>query len=127
MKKHRNSQKRIIFEDAIYFVTSKTHNNYPYFRERVFCELFMENLKLCKQLKGFLLYGWVIAYDHIHILFQPSDEFDISKVMFSIKKQFSHNCNVVMGYNKPYIPPKANNQLFAFGINGGMMVLTSDS
>jgi len=106
MKKHRNSQKRIYFEDACYFVTSKTYYNYPYFRERIFCDLFVENLKLWKELKGFLLFGWVVIYDHIHLLFQPSDEFDISDVMFSIKKQFTHNVNRILGYNKTNIYPE---------------------
>ena len=104
LKKHRNSQKRIIFEDACYFATSKTHYNYPYFRERIFCDLFVENLRMCKRLKGFLLYGWVLNYDHFHLLIQPSDKFNISDVMFSIKKQFAHDVNRIMGFNKPYPP-----------------------
>jgi len=110
MKKHRNSQKRIIFEDAVYFVTSKTHNNYPYFRERVFCppertrsvragDLFVENLRLCKRLKGFLLYGWVLNYDHFHSQIQPNDEWNISKVMQFLKRHISRDINYVMGYN----------------------------
>ena len=103
MLKHRNSQKRIIFPDACYFVTCKTHNNFPYFRERIFCELFMGNLWICKQLKGFLLFGWVLAYDHFHLLVQPNDKWNISDVMFSIKKQISHNINVIMGQNKPFM------------------------
>ena len=100
MKKYRDWQKRIIFKDAIYFVTADTYDFYPYFKERIFCDLFVENLRLCKFLKGFLLYGWVLNYDHFHLLIQPNDEWDISKSMFSIKKQFSHNCNVIMGYNE---------------------------
>ena len=87
--RHRNSQKRIIFEDAIYFITSKTYGNHPYFRERMFCDLFVENLKLCKRMKGFLLYGWVLNYDHFHLLIQPNDGFDISKIMKSFKENVS--------------------------------------
>jgi REP element-mobilizing transposase RayT len=100
MKKHRDSQKRIIFEDAIYFVTAKTYHNYPYFRERIFCDLFVENLKLCRKMKGFLLYGWVLNYDHFHLLIQPSDEWDISKVMQFLKRNVSHNMNYVVGYTE---------------------------
>jgi len=96
---HRNSQKRIIFEDAVYFITSKTHNNYPYFRERIFCELFVENLRLCKRLKEFLLYGWVLNYDHFHSQIQPNDEFNISKVMQFLKRNVSRNINFIMGIN----------------------------
>lgn len=98
--KHRNSQKRFIFEDACYFVTSKTHNNYPYFKERIFCDLFVENLRLCKRLKGFLLYGWFLGYDHFHLLFQPNDEFNISKVMQFLKRNSSRDINYIMGFNK---------------------------
>jgi len=100
LKKHRNSQKRIYFEDACYFVTSKTHYNYPYFRERIFCDLFVENLRMCKRLKNFLLYGWVVIYDHIHLLFQPNDEWNISEVMQFLKRHISRNINIVMGYQQ---------------------------
>jgi len=100
MKLHRNSQKRIYFKDACYFVTSKTFDNYPYFREPIFCDLFVENLRLCKLVKGFLLFGWVVIYDHIHLLIQPSDKFDISKVMQFLKRNFSRDINCIMGFNK---------------------------
>ena len=127
-KQHRNSQKRIYFEDAVYLITTTTYNRFPYFQEKIFCDLFLaigsevklifstlecnydylnaqarrENLKLCKRIKNFRLYGWVICYEHIHLLLQPGDEFDYSKIMFSIKKQFSQNINTVMGYNNPF-------------------------
>jgi REP element-mobilizing transposase RayT len=97
--KHSDWQRRIIFEDAIYFVTFYTENRYPYFREKIFCDLFVENLKLCKELKGFLLYGWVIIYEHIHLLLQPNDEWDISKVMQFLKRNISRNINFIMGFN----------------------------
>jgi len=120
---HRNSQKRIIFKDAVYFVTSKTHNNYPYFRERIFCDLFIENLRLCKQLKGFLLFGWVLNYDHFHSQIQPNDKWNISNVMYSIKKQFAHDVNRVIGFNKPYPHMEADKRLPA---SGGNIYLLSD-
>ncbi len=97
-KQHRDSQKRIVFKDACYFITVKTHNNSPFFKESIFCDLFVENLKLCKRLKGFLLYGWVLIYDHFHLMVQPSDKFNISKVMQFLKRHISRNINVIMGY-----------------------------
>ncbi len=114
MLKHRNSQKRICFKDVCYFITVKTFNNFPYFKESIFCNLFMENFRLCKRLKGFLLYGWVLVYDHFHLQIQPGDKFNISDVMFSIKKQFSHDVNRVMGFNKLYPHLKAGKRLPAF-------------
>ncbi len=103
-KKHRNSQKRIIFEDAVYFVTSKTFNNFPYFREKIFCDLFVENLKLCKKLKRFQLYGWVLIYDHFHLQVQPGDKFDISKIKQFLKRHVSRNINIITGYTANTTP-----------------------
>jgi REP element-mobilizing transposase RayT len=96
MKLHRNSQKRIYFKDAVYFITCKTHSNYPYFRERIFCDLFVENLRICRRLKGFSLYGWVLNFDHFHLLVRPSDEFNISKIMKSLKENVSCDVNRIL-------------------------------
>lgn len=96
MLKHRDSQKRIYFKDACYFITCKTHNNFPFFQERIFCGLFLENLRLCKQLKGFLLYGWFLGYDHFHLIIQPEDRWDISKIMKSLKENSSYMINEIM-------------------------------
>ncbi len=48
MQLHRNSQRRFYGQDYIYFVVAKTFDNYPYFREPIFCELLMEELKIPK-------------------------------------------------------------------------------
>ncbi|MBU0727683.1 transposase [Patescibacteria group bacterium] len=98
--KHRNSQKRIYFEDAEYFVTCKTHNNYPFFKEKIFCDLFVENLRICKELKEFILYGWVLCLDHFHLLIRPENGCDISEIMHFLKRNVSRDCNFVMGDNK---------------------------
>jgi REP element-mobilizing transposase RayT len=98
--KHRNSQKRIYFEDAEYFVTCKTKGNCPFFKETIFCDLFMENLRLCKKLKGFVLYSWVLIYAHFHLLLRPSDEFNVSEIMHFLKRNISRNINFIIGNNK---------------------------
>ncbi|MBU1017790.1 transposase [Patescibacteria group bacterium] len=119
---HRNSQKHIIFKDAYYFVTIKTHNNLLFFREHIFGDLFVaigsevskivtkllrckygeeaqarrENLQFCKQLKGFLLFAWVICYEHVHLLLQPNDKWNISDVIHSLKRHTSRNMNILV-------------------------------
>ncbi|MBN2086952.1 transposase [Candidatus Peregrinibacteria bacterium] len=93
IKKHRDSQKRIHFEDAVYFVSCKTENGHPYFKESIFCDLFVENLRICKKLKGFYLYGWVLLHNHFHLLIRPSDNFNISEVMRSLKTSISCDIN----------------------------------
>ncbi len=96
MKKYRRP-KRIVFKGATYFVTCKTFNNIPYFRESIFCDLFVENLRFCKQLKGFWLLSWVLLDNHFHLMVHPNDEFDISEVMHCLKRNFSHNANIING------------------------------
>jgi len=94
--KHRDSQKRIIEDDYIYFVTSKTNNNFPYFDEPILCDLCIEELRLCKQLKQFELYAFCLLPDHFHILFKLHKEFDISKVMHCFKRNFSRDANKII-------------------------------
>jgi REP element-mobilizing transposase RayT len=93
---HRNSQKRYYEPNAAYFTVTKTFKNIPYFKEPIFCDLFIEELKLCKKLKKFKLLGFCLIYDHLNLLIQPGEKFNISKVMQSIKKEFSRDANVVL-------------------------------
>ena len=96
MRLHRNSQKRIYCEDAVYFVTLYIKNRLPLFKEPIFCDLFIEELRLCKQMRGFQLYAWVICYEHAHILFKPSKKYSYSDVMHYLKRHSSRGINIVM-------------------------------
>jgi len=100
---HRNSQKRFIEKGYVYFVTVKTQDNFPYFREPIFCDFWIEELKLCKQLKKFELYGFCLLYDHFHIILKPEDEYNISKVMQFLKRHFSRNTNIILGCTNPKV------------------------
>ncbi len=97
MNQHRNSQKRYYEKNLIYFIIAKTFQNFPYFKEPIFCELFVEELKLCKELKKFKLYGFCVIYDHLNLMIHPSNEFNISKIMQSIKKETSRDANYIIG------------------------------
>jgi REP element-mobilizing transposase RayT len=98
MKLHKNSSKRIYFPGAIYYIVIKTEYNYPYFEEEIFCDLFIENLKICKELKHFKLYAFSLIYDHVNLILEPSNEFNVSKTIKSFKENLSRNINIVMGY-----------------------------
>ena len=93
---YRNWQKRIYIPDASYFVTFYTKNRFPYFKKSIFCDLFVENLHFCKKIKKFLLFGWVICYEHIHLLLQPEDQWNISKIIKSLKENVSCAINRIM-------------------------------
>ncbi|MBU1951782.1 transposase [Patescibacteria group bacterium] len=106
MFQHRNSQKRYYSSNYIYFVTFCTKNGFPYFHERIFCDIFMDNLKLCKQLKQFELYAFCLLPNHAHILFKPGLNFDLSNIMHFIKKNVSYNVNKIMEYNLFELTPE---------------------
>jgi len=93
---HRNSQKRDYSENNVYFIVTKTFQNYPYFKEHIFCDLLVEELKLCKELKKFKLYGFCIIYDHLNLMIHPGGEFNISKIMQFIKRHFTRDINYIM-------------------------------
>jgi len=95
---HKPTQKRIYFEGATYFITCTTHNWVEYFKEPIFCDLFVEILKLTKKIKGFDLYAFVVLLDHFHIMFCPHKAENLPKVMQFIKRNLSRNINFVLGY-----------------------------
>ena len=96
---HRNSQKRIYFDEAIYFITFNTIDGYPYFKENIFCEIFMKNLNVCKQLKQFELYAFNILHNHVHLLLKPGKKYNISKIIKSLKENVSCDINRVINVN----------------------------
>ncbi len=88
-KLHRNSQKRFYGPNKIYFITTVTKDRYPYFLEDIFCELFFNIIFLNEKMKKFDLFAFVILYDHVHLLLKPYGNYNISKIMKSIKENFS--------------------------------------
>jgi len=96
---HRNSQKRFYCKDKIYFISTITRKRFPFFKEDLFCELFVENLKICKKLKEFKLYAFTIILDHIHLLLKPDGEFNISQIMQFLKRHFSRDMNYIINPN----------------------------
>jgi len=98
-KPYRNSQKRFYGRDKIYFITTVTYKRFPFFKEDLFCELFAENLRLCKKIKDFKLYAFTIILDHIHLLIKPGKNFNISQIMQFLKRHFSRDINFILNSN----------------------------
>lgn len=111
---HKNSQKRYYLENGIYFVTTRTKNVYPYFANSILADLLMNEISIVQKMKRFHLFGYVIIPNHVHLLIQPTGKYNISNIMFSIKKQFAHEANRIMGFNpKKPAPITAGGQTFA--------------
>jgi len=95
---HKGTQKRIYFEGATYFVTGVAQNWVEYFKEPIFCELFIEILKLAKRMKGFDLYAFVILLEHFHLMFMPHKAQHLSKIMQFVKRHYTRHINFILGY-----------------------------
>jgi REP element-mobilizing transposase RayT len=96
MELHRNSQKRYYELGNIYFIVTKTFQNFPYFKEPIFCDLLIEELRICKKLKEFKLFAFCLIYDHLNLLIQPGDKFNISIIIKSLKENISRDINYVI-------------------------------
>src|SRR5260221_13813139 len=112
MKLHKPSQKR--FEgNFTYFVTFKTMNNYPYFTDDCLCDLFIEELKLCKLIKKFNLYAFCLLYDHVHLLFKPNyDISNLSDTIHFLKRHTSRNINILLNEDEVGQPHPQTQDLF---------------
>lgn len=108
---HRNSQKRYIVENAVYFITTNTHNRIKYFHESLLCDLLVEDLWETQRLKCFNIFAYKINPKHMHVLIQPRGKDSYSEIMRSFKTNFSRNANRVMGFDanfeKLIISPQA--------------------
>lgn len=97
---HKNSQKRI-YGDYIYFITCDVFDKIEFFKEELFCNLWVEEMKLCKELKKFQLFAFCLNYDHFHIMTKPVNKIaNYSQIMHFLKRNFSQNVNKMMGYTQ---------------------------
>ena len=108
---HRDSQKRIYLDEAIYFVTFNTKDGYPFFEEDLFCEIFMDNLKICKMSKRFELCAFNVLYNHVHLLLKPG-KYNISKIIKSLKENVSCDINRVMNVNEGATPASRLREIY---------------
>ena len=93
-----NSQKRIYFEGAEYFVTNNVKDRIKFFNEPIFCEIFVAILRLAKIFYRFDLYAFIVLIEHFHLLFLPYEAKDLSKVMKYLKRHIARNINFILGY-----------------------------
>ena len=83
------------FSDNSYahFVTTRTYRNYPYFKDKKFCRILVEELEFYSERYGFTLIGYVIMPNHLHLLLWwdvgEKPKLSISKIMNSIKAMTS--------------------------------------
>ena len=98
--KHRNSQKRI-YGDYVYFITCNIDAEMEFFQNEMFCELWIKELKLCKELHKFKLYAFCLNYNHFHLLLKSENAIaNYSEIMRFFKRNFARDANKIMRYSK---------------------------
>ena len=100
MQLHRNSQKRYYLKDTVYFITTNTYQGLEYFKEPILCDLLIENLRICKELKQFSLYAFCVLYNHVHLLLKPENKYNISKIMQNLKMNTARNINKIINHKQ---------------------------
>lgn len=107
---HKNLPK---FNDInyVHFITAKTFQNEPYFKNEKCCLILLEELNFYREKLGFKILGYVIMPDHLHcLIFWEVDEYPkltISRIMQSVK---SHSAKEILYYlqagrRKPSLSP----------------------
>jgi len=93
---HKNSQKRM-YDKGTYFLSCNTSFRYPFFKDRMYCESRIEELRICKNLKKFEMYAFCLNYDHFHLLVKPDEGVaTISEIMRSFKTNYTRKLNQVI-------------------------------
>lgn len=86
--------KHFIEKGAIYYVTSVTRNRREIFFDEFAARFLLITIAYHKYILEFNLLGYVIMPDHFHILLQPNDKRQLSKLMNYIKGNFARKYNL---------------------------------
>ena len=81
--------RRYYFPGQVVFITQIVKDRNPVFSNPEMVNLFKEILKNVKKYHPYKMLAYVILPDHFHILIIPSDQSDFSKIMHSMKLNFT--------------------------------------
>jgi putative transposase len=79
MKQHNN-------DDWVYYITTAIYNRLPILVRPTYVIALIDSLNYYRYKHHFLLPGYVIMPDHIHLLISPHSELDVSAIMRDFKK-----------------------------------------
>jgi REP element-mobilizing transposase RayT len=83
-----------------YFITTITYKREHYFEFPLLAELFISDLRYAESLKQFVLHGYSVLPDHVHLLLTPSPKANYSEIMRSLKTNYARDANdIIFGRN----------------------------
>lgn len=91
----KEQRRRIYRRFGTYAVTAVVENRSQFFRNPAYCELLVSQIIFSKNFYKFKLIAFCILYDHFHFIVHPTGNEinEISKIVFSIKRNFSRTVN----------------------------------
>jgi len=84
-----------------YFVTSGTQDWRPLFRDKRICQILVKNLRFYRDRMKFLLHGYVVMPDHVHLLVTPRQPPTISDIMRNLKSFTGKEVREALGVRGP--------------------------
>ena len=91
--------RRAYVDEGLYFITVVTRNRRRIFAADEEIERLRETIRRVKELHPFTMRGFVFLYDHSHLMIQVGATTDISKVMHSIKRNYTLNYKTALEVN----------------------------
>lgn len=82
---------------GIYSVVSKCNNNEFLFDAHEKFELYLQHLIYCKKKLGFKIYDICCMHNHVHELYQVTEELTIARILHDVKGHFSRKFNTLFG------------------------------
>ena len=84
------TQRRVYQLSKPYFVTTNCFDHYPFFCNSLFVKTLSKNIFKFSNDYKFRLYSYSIMPDHLHLLLEASQDFNISRIIGAIKSKTAH-------------------------------------
>ncbi|MCA9897517.1 MAG: transposase [Anaerolineales bacterium] len=97
----RDRIKRVYVADAIYFVTAVTKNRQPLFKDPTNIALLRQTIREVKEIHPFEMRGYGFLLDHFHVQFYAEGETAVTKILHSIKRNFTLNYKRAHNISEP--------------------------
>ena len=82
---------------GIYSVVGKCNNDEFLFSDHEKFILYLQHLLLCKKKLGFKIYDICCMHNHVHELFEVTQDLTLSMILHDVKGHFSRKFNVLFG------------------------------
>ena len=89
--------RRYYVPDQTVFITQLVKYREPVFANEQYLNLLKEILRNVKELHPFTMVGYVFLPDHFHLIIHPTGESNFSKIMQSLKSNFTKEYKKMLG------------------------------